>query len=236
MKFEHKLLPGILIKRYKRFLADVKLDNGAIITAHCANTGSMMGLQDEGYPVWLSLATNPKAKLKYKWELVEVDGSLVGLNTSRANRIVEEAITSGAIGEIDGYLKLRREMKYGENSRIDFFLSESSTGRMDCYVEVKNVTLCRRKGIAEFPDSVTARGAKHLRELSAMAASGQRAIMIYLVQRDDCREFHLAGDIDPDYAIAFDRARETGVEAVCYSCNLSPEEIKVSQRIPFRPL
>lgn len=232
MKFEHKLLSGVLLKRYKRFLADIKLNNGDIITAHCANPGSMMGLKDEGSAVWISPVSNPKAKLDYKWELVEAAGALVGLNTFRANRIVEEAIINGAIEEVSGYQNLRREMKYGVNSRIDFFLSGSSTGKRDCYVEVKSVTLSRHKGVAEFPDSVTTRGAKHLRELSDMVGLGHRAIMIYLVQRDDCREFRLAGDIDPGYATAWKLARDAGVETVCYRCNITPEGITVSQRIP----
>ncbi|NOZ43234.1 MAG: DNA/RNA nuclease SfsA [Alphaproteobacteria bacterium] len=233
MKFEHHLVPGTLIRRYKRFLADIQLNNGETITAHCANPGSMTGLQDEGSPVWLAPVTNPKAKLKYKWELVAVGDTLVGLNTARANRIVEEAITAAMISEVTGYGTLRREVKYGQNSRIDFLLSQSSAGKADCYVEVKSVTLCRQPGRAEFPDSVTVRGTKHLRELADMVARGYRAIMIYLVQRDDCLEFSLAADIDPGYAVAFDDARQAGVEAVCYRCNISPEGITASHEIPI---
>ena len=234
MKFEHKLIRGILIKRYKRFLADVLLDNGETVTAHCANSGSMMGLKDEGNIVWLSPATNPKAKLNYKWELVEVDGSLIGINTSHPNRLVQDAITDGTISELEGYQNLRREMKYGQNSRIDIFLSGSTQGDRDCYVEVKSVTLSRQKGIAEFPDSVTARGTKHLKELSQMVADGHRAIMVYLMQREDCTEFRLAADIDPTYAAALDAALYDGVEAVCYGCTLTPKEIIVGQRISIR--
>ncbi len=234
MKFEHKLIPGVLIKRYKRFLADVQLDNGEIVTAHCANSGSMMGLKDPGNRVWLSPATNPKAKLDYKWQLVKVEDTLVGINTALPNGIVEEAIGDGAITELGGYRKLRREMKYGENSRIDIFLSESREGEADCYVEVKNVTLSRRPGLAEFPDAVTARGAKHLAELTRMVAEGYRAMMIYLIQRNDCAVFQVAGDIDPAYATALTQALDAGVEAACYCCNLNDKEIIVQRRVPIR--
>lgn len=234
MKFEHKLIPGTLIKRYKRFLADIQLENGEIVTAHCANSGSMMGLKDPGSPVWLSPQPNPKTKLDFKWELVEVDQSLVGINTSRPNRIVEEGILDGTITELEGYQNLRREMKYGQNSRIDIFLSGSTSGERDCYVEVKSVTLSRRAGIAEFPDSVTARGTKHLAELSQMVADGHRAMMIYLLQREDCQEFQIAADIDPVYASALDDALYSGVEAACYGCNLTRKEIIIGQRIPIR--
>jgi sugar fermentation stimulation protein A len=234
MKFEYKLIRGTLIQRYKRFLADVLLDSGETVTAHCANSGSMMGLKDAGNIVWLSPQTNPKAKLRYKWELVEVDGNLVGINTSHPNGIVQEAINDGTITELEGYSALRREMKYGQNSRIDIFLSGSSLNDADCYVEVKSVTLSRNKAIAEFPDSVTARGTKHLQELSRMVADGHRAIMVYLIQRNDCTEFRVAADIDPTYASALDAALSNGVEAVCYGCNLTTKEIIVRQRIPIR--
>lgn len=234
MKFEHKLIRGTLIKRYKRFLADILLDSGETVTAHCANSGSMMGLKEAGSIVWLSPQTNPKAKLRFKWELVDVDGCLVGINTSHPNRLVQDAITDGTITELEGYKNLRREMKYGQNSRIDIFLSGSTLSDADCYVEVKSVTLSRQKGIAEFPDSVTARGTKHLKELSQMVADGHRAMMVYLIQRDDCSEFRVAADIDPTYATALDAALYDGVEAVCYGCNLTSKEIIVEQRIPIR--
>lgn len=231
MKFEHELIPATLIKRYKRFLADVKLSDGTLVTAHCANSGSMMGLGEEGNPVWLSPAANPKAKLDYKWELVEVNGTMVGINTSRPNYIVEEAILAGHIKELSGYEKLRREMKYGERSRIDLFLSEGSAA--DCYVEVKSVTLSRNTGGAEFPDAVTARGTKHLRELGHMVEQGFRAVMVYLVQREDCVNFSLARDIDPAYAEAFEKARKSGVEMLCYGCKINLKEIYVNQALPI---
>ncbi|MFC7049408.1 DNA/RNA nuclease SfsA [Emcibacter nanhaiensis] len=228
MKFTEKLTRGILIKRYKRFLADVELDSGEIVTAHCANSGSMMGLKDPGNEVWLSPAANPKAKLDWKWELVRADDALVGINTSHPNKLVEEAILDGTIEELSGYENLRREMKYGRNSRIDIFLS-GHDDRPDCYVEVKNVTLAREPQVAEFPDAVTARGTKHLYELADMVKEGHRAMMVYLVQREDCTIFRVAEDIDPAYAKALAEAKATGVEAVCYSCSLTPTEIKVNR-------
>lgn len=234
MKFEHKLVRGTLIKRYKRFLADIMLDGGETVTAHCANSGSMMGLKDAGNIVWLSPQTNPKAKLKFKWELVEVDGRLVGINTCHPNRLVQDAINNSTITELEGYQNLRREIKYGQNSRIDIFLSGSSLDDADCYVEVKSVTLSRKKGLAEFPDSVTARGTRHLKELTQMVADGHRAMMVYLIQRNDCTAFQVAADIDPTYAAAFEDALYAGVEAVCYGCNLTGKEIIVGRRIPIR--
>lgn len=182
MKFPAPLQRATLIQRYKRFLADVKLDDGTIVTAHCANPGSMMGLKDPGMTVWVSPASNPKRKLKYDLQLVEADNTLVAINTGNPNKLVEEAILDGTIAELKGYDTLRREVKYGVNSRIDILLS--SAGKADCYVEVKNVHLLREPGLIEFPDSVTARGAKHLEELGDMVEKGHRAVMVYLVQRD----------------------------------------------------
>ncbi|MEZ5878181.1 MAG: DNA/RNA nuclease SfsA [Tepidamorphaceae bacterium] len=231
MQFEKPLIPGRLVKRYKRFLADVTLDNGETITAHCANPGAMTGLADPGIPVWLSLSDDPKRKLKYSLEMVEVDDgrgpARVGINTAHPNRLVEAAITDGAIPELSGYAGLRREVRYGSrNSRIDMLLEDEA--RPPCYVEVKNVHLVREPGLAEFPDSVTTRGAKHLAELADMATEGARAVMVYLVQRADCDRFTLATDIDPAYGQAFAQARKAGVEAVCYACDVSPEAIRVT--------
>ncbi len=230
MKLPAPLLHGRLIKRYKRFLADVELENGAQITAHCANPGSMTGLKDPGFGVWLSQNNNPKRKLKYSWELVDVGGSLVGINTNFANRIVEEALAKEAISELTGYDAVRREVPYGENSRIDFLLQNQSV-ITSCYVEVKSVTLSRQAGVAEFPDAVTTRGAKHLRELGRMAQQGHRAVMLYLVQRTDCTRFRLAGDIDPAYKSAFYEARAQGVETLCYTCHISSAEITVAHAL-----
>ncbi len=225
MQFPTPLLRGTLIKRYKRFLADVELDSGETVTAHCANPGSMMGLKEAGTTVWLSRATNPARKLKFSWELLQVDlgagPALVGINTSHPNRIVEDAISAGAIAELTGYANLRREVKYGRNSRIDLLLEDDN--RPPCYVEVKNVHLMREAGFAEFPDSITERGRKHLHELADMVATGARSVMFYLIQRDDADRFSLAGDIDPQYSEAFAAARTAGVEALAYSCKLDPE-------------
>lgn len=233
MKFPAPLIKGRLIKRYKRFLADIELESGEMITAHVANPGSMMGLKDEGLTVWLSLSDNPKRKLPYSWELVEVDGALVGINTALPNGIVADAIEGGQIDALTGYENLTREVKYGENSRIDILLSGQD--KPDCYVEVKNVTLKRDDSLAEFPDSVTARGAKHLKELASMVEQGHRAVMFYLIQRTDCTTFRIAADIDPVYAAAFKEAIAAGVEIICYDCHISTEEIRPGSAIPVIP-
>jgi sugar fermentation stimulation protein A len=229
MKFPDPLIEGRLLRRYKRFLADVELAGGETVSAHCANPGSMMGLTDAGAKVWLSPARNPKRKLKFSWEIVEAGGTLVGINTAWPNGLAEEAIRSGQISELCGYGDIRREVKYGGNSRVDLLLS--GNGKPDCYVEVKNVTLAREQGVAEFPDAVTARGTKHLKELSAMVAEGHRAVMFYLAQRDDCRQFKIAADIDPGYGEALEEALAAGVEAICYACRIDEHEIEV-----YRPL
>ena len=231
MKFPDPLLRGTLQKRYKRFLSDVMLDTGEEVIAHCANPGSMMGLKEPGLEVWLSPARNPDRKLRYSWELVRIGAGLVGINTMFPNRIVEEAVGDGRIGELTGYADIRREVKYGKNSRIDLLLRGG--GRPDCYVEIKNVTL-RRDRAAEFPDAVTARGTKHLVEMSDMVKAGARAVMVYLVQREDCHEFRIAGDIDPAYAAALAAARGVGVEAVCYACRLSTEAIEIADPLAMK--
>ncbi len=237
MQFPDPLLRGTLVKRYKRFLADVALDSDpdAIVTAHCANPGSMLGLNAPGSEVWLSPARNPDRKLRYTWELIRFDDRLVGINTAHPNKLVEEAIHAAKIPELDGYDQVRREVRYGKNSRIDLLLE--SDGRPDCYVEVKNVTLKRdplgETGAAEFPDSVTKRGAKHLVEMTDMVAAGARAVMVYVVQRQDCDHFTLADDIDPAYGEAFAAARATGVEAICYTCNISTDGIHIGAPLPI---
>ncbi|KPL50992.1 hypothetical protein ABB55_01085 [Prosthecomicrobium hirschii] len=231
MRFPRPLITGRLVRRYKRFLADVDLDTGESVTAHCANPGSMLGLAAPGMRVWLSRSDDPKRKLAYSWELVEADGALVGINTAWPNGLVEAAVRDGTIGELAGYAALRREVKYGRNSRVDMLLEDEARGR--AYVEVKNVHLLRRAGLAEFPDSVTARGAKHLDELADQVAEGHRAMMVYLIQRPDADRFALAADIDPTYARAFDRAAARGVEAVAYACRITPEEIAVERKVPM---
>ena len=236
MKFPDPLIAGTLVRRYKRFLSDVALAGGDVVTAHCANPGSMLSVDTQGSPVWLSPARNPKRKLRYTWELIEIGGSLVGINTAHPNGLAEEAVLGGAIAELSGYGNLRREVAYGRNSRIDLLLEEA--GRPPCYVEVKNVTMRRGAGPddpAEFPDSVTARGTKHLAELSRMVAEGHRAVMVYLAQREDSRRFAIAADIDPVYAEALDDALAAGVEAVCYACRLSTTAIEVAAPLAFEP-
>lgn len=238
MQFPDPLIRGTLIKRYKRFLSDIELEDGSIVVAHCPNPGSMMGLKDPGSEVWISPARDPKRKLRYTLEMVRpvADGTkgLVGVNTGHPNKLVEAAILADRIPELTGYESLRREQKYGENSRIDLLLEDPA--KPPCYVEVKNVTLKRDTdlpGAAEFPDAVTARGAKHLVELAAMKRGGARAVMLYLVQREDCDRLVLAGDIDPGYAAAFEAARQDGVEALCYRCVLSPEGIAIDGALPM---
>lgn len=224
MKFPHPLIKAQLIKRYKRFLADVKLEDETVITVHCPNPGSMMGLQDPGSTVWISDSHNPKRKLRFSLELIELpNGTLVGVNTNLPNKISEELILSGAFPQFGAFETLRREVKYGENSRIDLLLS--APDMPDTYVEVKSVTLQRQSGLQEFPDSVSARGTKHLAELAKMVQSGSRAIMLYLVQREDGEKFSLARDIDPKYGAAFDEAIAIGVEAIAIQCKITPEEI-----------
>lgn len=229
MKFHAPLVRGTLVQRYKRFMADVLLDTGETITAHCANSGAMAGLKAPGSIVWLSPAANPDRKLKYSWELIEADGDLVGINTAHPNNIVAEAIRAGAIEALSGYASLRQEVKYGKNSRIDILLEDPD--RPSCYVEVKNVHLRRDGMLAEFPDAVTERGAKHLVELGDMVETGHRAVMLYLAQRMDCDRFAIAADVDPAYDRGLRVARERGVEVLCYACRLTTDEITVDRAL-----
>ena len=230
MRFQTDLVPARLIRRYKRFLADCQLEDGREVTAHCANPGSMMGLADEGMKIWLEPNHDPKKKLKFGWRLIEhINGHFTGVDTSVPNRALRETLEQQLISELADYHTVRPEVKYGENSRIDFLLTQD--GLPDCYVEVKSVTLSRTKGQAEFPDSVTKRGAKHLVQLSNMVALGHRAVMLYLVQRTDCTTFTLAGDIDPTYQSAYLAARDAGVETLCLSTQITPQEITISTPI-----
>ena len=226
MRFETPLVPARLIRRYKRFLADCTLEDGREVTAHCANPGSMMGLAEPGEKIWLEPNDDPKKKLKYGWRLVDHEnGFFTGVDTSVPNKALRAALEAREIPELAAYETVRPEVKYGENSRIDFLLTGPDLP--DAYVEVKSVTLSREAGLAEFPDSVTARGTKHLGELAAMAAQGHRAIMLYLVQRTDCDRFTLAADVDPAYAAAFEEAHLKGVERMICATRISPEGVEV---------
>ena len=232
MRFEPSLIPGTLVRRYKRFLSDIRLDDGQEIVAHCANPGAMLGLKEPGMRVWVQPTTDPKRKLQWSWRLVELPGGyFAGIDTSLPNRIVGDRLRTGAVKELANYPGVRAEVKYGQNSRVDFLLS--GDGLPDCYVEVKNVHLSRGDGLAEFPDSVTARGTKHLAELSDMVAQGHRAMMFYFVQRTDCRSMSLADDIDATYAAAFDAAARAGVEVLVYDTKIDQGSVELNQRLPF---
>lgn len=235
MRFASPLIPATLIRRYKRFLADVTLGGSEEITAHVANPGAMTGLATPGSRVWLSKSDNAKRKLPYSWELVERDfgtgPELVGVNTGQPNLLVAEALAAQAIPDLAGYTSVRREVKYGKNSRIDFLLE--SEGRPPCYVEIKNVHLMRTAGLAEFPDCVTVRGAKHLNELAAVAAGGARAFMLFVIQIGSTERFSLARDIDPAYGAAFDRARNMDVAALAWKCAIARDGIEVAEQVPI---
>jgi sugar fermentation stimulation protein A len=234
MRFPTPLIPGTLIRRYKRFLADVVLPDGEMTTAHVANPGAMTGLDIPFSQIWLSKSDNPMRKLPYTWELVEVDlgagRELVGINTLIPNQLVADAIAAGAIPELADYSSVRREVKYGASSRVDFLL-ESDT-RPPCFVEVKNVHLMRKPGRAEFPDCPTERGAKHLNELAGVKASGARAVLLYLIQIGSATSMTVARDLDPDYARAFSIARKRGVEVIARRCRLSRERIEIEGPVP----
>jgi sugar fermentation stimulation protein A len=231
MDWPTPLTRGTLVKRYKRFLADIQLEDGSVITAHCANPGAMTGMTDPGLTAYLSTNDNPKRKLKYSLEALEVAGQMVGINTALPNQIAEEAIRADQIRELVGYDSLRREVKYGKNSRIDILLEGEAKPK--AYVEIKNVTLLRQPALAEFPDSVTARGTKHLLELADMVAEGHRAVMFYLVQRMDCLGFSIAADIDPTYAETLTKVMDLGVEAFAYDCAITTSGICVRVPVPI---
>ena len=231
MRFPSPLVPGQLIRRYKRFLADIEVEGAGRVTAHCPNPGSMIGLAEPGLRVWVERAA-PGRKLPFAWRLADLgDGHWAGIDTAVPNRVVREALEARAVPELAAYGRVRPEVRYGERSRVDFLLTEG--GLPDAYVEVKNVHLRRESDWAEFPDCVTARGARHLQELSAMVALGHRAVMLYLVQRTDCARFRLARDLDPAYARAFAMAREAGVEAICYGTTITPEGVWLRDRLPL---
>ena len=224
-----ELIPGILLKRYKRFLADVKLNGGKIVTAHCPNTGSMKGCREPGRPVYLSVHDNPKRKLKYTWELIEMPTSLVGVNTLVPNRLVFETVKAGLVPEISGYENVAREVTISDRSRID--LAMSAEGRYTCYVEIKNCTLVE-DSVAMFPDAVTSRGLKHITELQTLIDSGHRCVMFYFIQRMDAKVFKPADHIDPEYGRGLRRAVQGGLEILAYDVAIDLNGIKLNRKIP----
>jgi sugar fermentation stimulation protein A len=235
MLFNSALIPATLTRRYKRFLADVVLESGNATTVHVANPGAMTGLDRALSRIWLSDSGNPLRKYRCTWELVETDlGSgleLVGVNTGQPHGLTAEAIAAGLIPELRGYASVRREVKYGQKSRIDFLLEHPA--KPACYLEVKNVHLMRTPRLAEFPDSVTKRGTKHLRELAQMRAAGARAVMLYVVQIPSADRFSIARDIDPAYAAAFDLARQAGVELLAWRCSVTLTGIQITAPVPI---
>ena len=229
MKFKKKLLQGTLIKRYKRFFVDIKYQN-ITITAHCPNSGSMMGLLNKGNNVWFSKSDNPKRKLKYTLEMVEVDKTLVGINTQLTNKIVLEALNKKKIKNLVRFNNIKTEAKFSDKTRFDFLISNN---KEKCFLEVKNVTLVRNEKIAEFPDAVTSRGTKHLKELITAKKKGYDSYILYLIQREDCKSFKIAKDIDQEYKNAFGEALKNGVKMLCYDCKLSNEEIRLNNQINY---
>ena len=229
MKFKERLLQGTLIKRYKRFFVDIRYKN-QVITGHCPNTGSMMGLLDEGNKVWFSKSNNPNRKLKYTLEIIELNKKRVGVNTLLSNKIVYEALNLKKINNLIKFNNIKSEVKFSENTRFDFLLNNNNE---KCFLEVKNVTLFRKEKIAEFPDAITSRGTKHLFELIKAKKKGYQSYILYLIQREDCGSFRIAKDIDEEYKIAFDKALKSGVKILCYDCKLNNEEIKLNNQINY---
>ena len=227
MKFEKKLLQGTLIKRYKRFFVDIKYQNRTII-AHCPNSGSMLGLLNEGNKVWFSESNNPKRKLKYTLQIIETGSKLVGINTHLSNKIILESLKAKKIQNLRKFTKIQPESKFSSNTRFDFLISNS---KEKCFLEVKNVTLVREKNIAEFPDAITSRGTKHLNELVEAKKKGYQSYLLFLIQREDCKLFKIAKDIDVNYQNAFNLALKNGVKILCYDCKLSNEEIRINNQI-----
>ena len=229
MKFKERLLQGTLIKRYKRFFVDIKYKN-KIITGHCPNTGSMMGLLNIGNKIWFSRSDNLSRKLKNTLEIIEVGKKMIGINTLLTNKIVFEALSQKKIKNFVKFNNIKPEVKFSDKTRFDFLISDN---KEKCFLEVKNVTLSRKDKIAEFPDAITFRGTKHLKELIIAKQRGFESYILYLIQREDCKSFRIAKDIDEDYKIAFDKALKKGVKIICYDCKISTEGIKLNNRINY---
>ena len=230
MDFKSKLIPGLFIKRYKRFFVDIKINN-QIITAHCPNTGSMYGLLKKGNKVWVSKSNNPNRKLKFTLEIIEDNKSKVGVNTHSANKIVHQALQENLIEEFDNILEIKPETKFGTNTRFDFLIINKKN---KAFIEVKNVTLSRQKEIAEFPDSITIRGLKHLNELIKARKKNYKIFILYLIQRDDCKIFKIAKDIDLNYANALEKAVKKNLNILCYDCKFSSKGIKLNNKINIK--
>jgi sugar fermentation stimulation protein A len=230
MNFESKLISGLFIKRYKRFFVDIKINN-KIITAHCPNTGSMYGLLKSGNKVWISKSNNPNRKLKYTLEIIEDNYSKVGVNTHATNKIVHHALQNNLIKEFDNILEIKPETNFGLNTRFDFLVTDK---KYKAFIEVKNVTLSRKKSLAEFPDAITTRGLKHINELLKASKKGYKIFILYLIQRDDCKLFTIAKDIDPNYAFALSKAVKNKLKILCYDCKFSTKGIKLNNKIKLK--
>jgi sugar fermentation stimulation protein A len=229
MKFKERLLQGTLVKRYKRFFVDINYNN-KVITGHCPNTGSMMGLLNKGSKVWFSKSDDPKRKLKYTLQIIEINKKKIGINTLLTNKIVYEALNEKKIKKLSKFNNIKSEVKFSENTRFDFLLTNE---KEKCFLEVKNVTLLRKKNIAEFPDAITSRGTKHLNDLIKAKKNGYHAYMLYLIQIEGCDSFKIANDIDQEYKIVFDKALKNRVKILCYDCKLNNEEIILNKQIKY---
>ena len=229
MNFDNKLIPGLFIKRYKRFFVDVRVNN-QILTVHCPNTGSMHGLLDQGNKVWISKSNNPKRKLKYTLEIIEVKKTKVGINTHSTNKIVHDALQNNLIKGFNNNMDIKPETKFGANTRFDFLVSSK---KYQSFIEVKNVTLSRKRNLAEFPDAETSRGLKHISELIKASKKKFKVYILFVIQRNDCNSFSIAKDIDPNYANALSKAVKNNLKILCYDCKFSPKGIKLNRQIKF---
>ena len=230
MNFENKLISGVFIKRYKRFFIDAQIKD-KLVTAHCPNTGSMQGLLDEGNKIWLSESNNPNRKLKYTVQIIESNGSKVGVNTHLTNKIFQNALESNMIKEFDNDIKIKPEIKFGQNTRFDFLISKKNYKAL---IEVKNVTLKRKSKIAEFPDAITSRGAKHIDELIKASKKGYKVFIAFVIQREDCDQFTIAEDIDPEYSKLLSNAVKKKLNVLCYDCKFSTKGIKLNRKVKFK--